>query len=335
PTRTTPPRATEAKRRKNNNPEPRSGRRKRKPATLWSDEESAQLMLWFLDCTRLRYFAAERSYRQAWDHVLEQSSQLWPQKLLTKDTISTKYFYEKKRWRALNELMTSGTSFTPDGLPDVSDEVWERYWARNGRRNRWLATKPIGDYDVYAEVFKDDRSTGEWIREPADIIRARNEQQEEETNQSGDAEDEEEVDEQGSPAPASQPRPARLTSTQQRRLDTDPDLHHARPVNTIQPEAAIVVPRQAQRGREKQTEATRLADGMIEAAAIVAAPKPVGAEDVAMAMEDIERRYKSSLTLDNLFNCSEYLCRWPVKATIYLRAGPELKARYLKEWKKG
>jgi hypothetical protein len=78
-----------------------------------------------------------------------------------------------------------------------------------------------------------------------------------------------------------------------------------------------------------------LAEGLIEAAGIVAAPKAVGADDIAIAIEDIKRRYGSILEIDDLFNCSEYLYKNSVKATVYLRAGPALKARYIEVWKRG
>lgn len=132
----------------------------------------------------------------------------------------------------------------------------------------------------------------------------------------------------------SAPRARPLSDAQRRNRDTDPDAHHHRAPTAIHPESVIIVPHQAQRGRGKQTEASRLAEGLIEAAGIVAAPRAVGADDVALAMEDIERRYRGTLEIDDLFSCSEYLCNNFVKAVVYLRAGPALKARYVQEWKK-
>ena len=121
-----------------------------------------------------------------------------------------------------------------------------------------------------------------------------------------------------------------MTAAQRRNRDTDPDAHHHRVATVVQPELVIVIPRQARRWRKSQTEASRLAEGLIEVAGIVTAPKAVGADDVALAMEDIERRYGGTIEIDDLFNCSEYLCNNSVKAAVYLRAWPALNAQYVK-----
>ncbi|KAK0655372.1 hypothetical protein B0T16DRAFT_451067 [Cercophora newfieldiana] len=150
-----------------------------------------------------------------------------------------------------------------------------------------------------------------------------------------DAEAGEDEQEQPSQPQPSTPAAPRLTSSQRRLRDSDPDRHHARAANTVQPEPVVVVPRQAQTGKEKQTEAAKLADGMIEAAAIVASPKAVGADDVAAATEDIECRYKGILSVEEVFRCSDYLCNYPVKATVYLKAQtPELKRMMVDDFKR-
>ncbi|KAK0620107.1 hypothetical protein B0T14DRAFT_520599 [Immersiella caudata] len=216
---------------------------------------------------------------------------MWPGKGPTNlGTISKYYSQRKRRLR----LMTCDTSFMEEGLPDISDAVWEGLWASHPGANRFIAIKPIGDHEVYAEVFVDGRSVGGAIMEPPDIIRARG--QEAETNQvagtSSDApkecddgsedreedrdreRDDEEDDGAGEgglptlPAPVTMPRARPLNAAQRRNRDTDPDSHYHRVATVVQPELVIVIPRQARSGRQSQTEASRLAEGVIEVVGI-------------------------------------------------------------------
>jgi hypothetical protein len=169
-------------------PPPSQAGSQRRPPVTWGIREVAQLMLWFLHCTREGFFQAERAgFKKAWQYTLEQAQAMWPEKGLTDSKcIAAKYYAERKKWRELMDLMTSGTSFTEDGLPNVSDAVWERFWASHPGATRTIATKPIGDHEVYAEVFATERSVGGAIMEPADILRARDQEAQEETNQAPD-----------------------------------------------------------------------------------------------------------------------------------------------------
>lgn len=127
--------------------------------------------------------------------------------------------------------------------------------------------------------------------EPPDIIMARD--QEAETNQaagtSSDApkdgddggeyreEDRDRDEDDGTgeegwptlPEPVSTPRARPLTAAQRRNRDTHPDAHYHRVATVVQPELVIVIPRQARSGRKSQTEASRLAEGLIEIVGIV------------------------------------------------------------------
>ncbi|KAK0716845.1 hypothetical protein B0T26DRAFT_750994 [Lasiosphaeria miniovina] len=169
-------------------PPPSQAGSQRRPPVAWGIREVAQLMLWFLHCTREGFFQAERAgFKKAWQYTLEQAQAMWPEKGLTDSKcIAAKYYAERKKWRELMDLMTSGTSFTEDGLPDVSDAVWERFWAAHPGATRTIATRPIGDHEVYAEVFATERSVGGAIMEPADILSARDQEAQEEINQASD-----------------------------------------------------------------------------------------------------------------------------------------------------
>ncbi|KAK0704545.1 hypothetical protein B0H67DRAFT_673605 [Lasiosphaeris hirsuta] len=165
-----------ARKKKKNNagaPPPRSqtgSQALRKQVVTWSQEEVAQLMLWYLDCTRDGLFTTERAnIKKAWKYTLEKAQAMWLEKDLTEKSISTKYHLERKKWRDLMELMTS-------------DTVWERFWATHPKASRSIATKPISDHEVYSEVYAHDRSVGSMIMEPTDIIRARDQEAEGETN---------------------------------------------------------------------------------------------------------------------------------------------------------
>jgi hypothetical protein len=49
---------------------------------------------------------------------------MWLKKGLTDSKcIAAKYYAERKKWRELIDLITSGTSFIEDGLPNVSNAV--------------------------------------------------------------------------------------------------------------------------------------------------------------------------------------------------------------------
>lgn len=51
-------------------------------------------------------------------------------------------------------------------------------------------------------------------------------------------------------------------------------------------------------------------------------------------IKDIEKRYNVTLAIKDLFNYLEYLYRNSIKATVYLKARPGLKARFVKDWKR-
>lgn len=58
--------------------------------------------------------------------MLEQAQAIWLEKGLTDSkSIVAKYYTKRKKWWELMDLMTFRTSFTEDGLLDMSDVVWE------------------------------------------------------------------------------------------------------------------------------------------------------------------------------------------------------------------
>lgn len=155
----------------------------------------------------------------------------------------------------------------------------------------WLRTNPLGDVDVYRSVFWRERASGNHIAEADDATDTQatdivEEELEEDYNRVGpvllDTESDEDNDNVAIVTPIQKKR--KLTSAQHR-IRTDPNLT---PTWGSTPSTVDVLVRHSsyhQRDRERDT--SILVASFKDSVAVLAAPRLAGADNVALATEDI------------------------------------------------
>lgn len=302
-------------------------------------------MLWFDDCRKRGLFNStkRRDYGPVWAEVVARCREEWPEYHWEEKVVRTKYDTEQRRFRLWKALMEySGVSLDPDtGLPVASDATWEQFVARYATKNRsvqWLRIQPLGDISVYESVFFRERATGSFIVEVDDIVDGTQASILDDFGDSGrDDPDLLDIDSGDDEAVRLSPtRRRRLTASQRRRQEIDPD-------QTPETESlpGVDVPARTTRKRNnRQSDIVALAGSLQTAAtalatAQTAAPQLPGTDAIAKAVSDIQQRFKDELPEEELVNCLRYLQNNPMGAVIWNGLDDSVKPGFLEGWKRG
>ena len=206
----------------------------------------------------------------------------------------------------------SGVSFNEaTQLPEAAELVWDSFPIRHPtskKNNAWLRYMPLGDREVYLSVFWRERATGALVAEAEELSIKPVSQHilDDGSTDDSDSYEEEGCDtdsgfeaEDSESEPFIPTRKRRLTAAQQHRLDTDPDSKHQRVGNLAVTEPPLTVPKGARRaktfsdrdalGISLETAASTLATASRDASRT--ALRPLGADDVAKAVTDLEGHF--------------------------------------------
>ncbi|KAI0901151.1 hypothetical protein F4806DRAFT_451223 [Annulohypoxylon nitens] len=142
----------------------------------WSKDETAAYMEHLAALTGQGYFNIDRgvTWRPAFFLLLNEIKKVSPNKPWTLESMRAKRKIEKKRWieyQALINDYTSGDGVDKSGRPIVSDQQWARFISKypTGKRLRII---PLGNKEIYARAFPNDRSTGGYMRAAGNITPA-------------------------------------------------------------------------------------------------------------------------------------------------------------------
>ncbi|KAK4234557.1 hypothetical protein C8A03DRAFT_18561 [Achaetomium macrosporum] len=317
---------------------PRKKAASNKPATqpkkvVWTREMTDLVMKWFSDCRDRGLFNStkKKDYTAAWLEVKDRCIERWPQLPWTTNHIALKYDTERRRFQLWKMLVDGYSGVTYDfetGLPRCSEATWEQFIKRNNTPSRsvlWLRTVPLGDVDVYRSVFFREQASGNYIAEAGDV---------EDGDDSGrdiaDLLDDNDSDDDAIALETPVPKKRKLTVAQRRRLETDPD-------QTPEPEseASIAVSSSVSRKRVRDRDSAVLANTLRESVAILAAPRLAGADDLATAVEDIQKLFAEEVSEEELMNCIECLQRVPMRAVMWNKLSLTMKKLYVSKWKVG
>ncbi len=140
---------------------------------VYTQASQEKVMQLFLEESRRRSFAIEKVAvtRPAFIRISKQMEQHFPAYPWSADKIKEKYTNEKRRYRAwLTFTAISGTGYNAEtGLVEAGDTTWEQYLAKYPK-NGWLQTIPLGNPELYAEVFHREKATGQYIRTASDLL---------------------------------------------------------------------------------------------------------------------------------------------------------------------
>lgn len=95
----------------------------------------------------------------------------FPQYPWSLQKVQDKMWNEKKRyWQFITILSISGVSYDDaSGLIQAPESIWESFLARDPKAG-WLRTQPLGNREVYAEVFHRERATGKYIKPATELL---------------------------------------------------------------------------------------------------------------------------------------------------------------------
>ncbi|KAL2125791.1 hypothetical protein VTI74DRAFT_2738 [Chaetomium olivicolor] len=299
-----------------------------------------QIMVWFEACRKRGLFNSTRKkdYGPVWAEVLGYCQERWPRYPWTKQSISSKYDNERRRfqqWKMLVDGYSGVTYNYETGLPYMSDSTWELFVKRHNTNSKsvvWLRTVPLGDVEIYRSVFFRERASGRYIAEIDDAIDTQSTTVVDlESDDSGrddpiqlDPESDSDIEDSAVQTPV--PSKRRLTAMQRRRIETDPDQTPASDSS-----ATINIPahKMSHNKRIQERDSTILANSFLETAMVLAAPRLPSADDVALAVEDIQKLFADVVDDDELLNCIEYLQGNPMRAVIWNKLGLSLKKKYI------
>ncbi|EAQ91722.1 predicted protein [Chaetomium globosum CBS 148.51] len=314
---------------------------------VFSKEMTAQVMLWFNECRKKGMFnsSKKKDYGPIWQEVFERCQEQWPRFPWKPNIIATKYDTERQRYQQWKMLVDGYSGVTFDytaNLPCVSESTWEQFVLRNNTLSKsvtWLRTIPLGDVDVYRSVFWRERASGNHIAEADDAADTQatdvvEEELEEDSNRDVpvmlDTESDEDDDNVAAVTPIQKKR--KLTSAQQHRIRTDPNLT---PTRGSTPSTVDVPVRHSSHRRDRERDSSILAASFKDSITILAAPRLAGADDVALATEDIQKLFADKVDGSELLNYIDYLQRNPMSAVMWNKLSLALKRLYIDRWKEG
>ncbi|KAK3946984.1 hypothetical protein QBC32DRAFT_355962 [Pseudoneurospora amorphoporcata] len=317
---------------------------------LYTREMTDQLMVWFGECKAAGLFkrGKTKKFGPAWQYVFDLALEKYPNQPWTLKAIAQKYDTERKRfvmWKKL--ITTSGVGYDwSSNVPTASEEIWDRFFARhNTERKNYhrLRTTPLGNRDVYEEVFRKERVAGHHIREAGDRsgdedgsdrdddVSSSSSDSDGDGSDNGRDEGEEvqvEQEEVGST------RKRRETPTQREARLTDPDrtpLHNVEdPISVKYKRTPRIVNSTTSRGDGDEE---RLSQSMLMAAAVLAAPELPGAAAFQKAVEDISKRFTGKITGEEMMRVLDFLEANPMTAVKYNGCGNEMRWMYVNKWK--
>jgi len=128
----------------------------------------------FLECKNNQLLNSSKpsELSRAWNLVFEWAKDRWPAMNWSSGTksIRDKYNIERKRFRLWKTLVeSSGVELCPlTSLPQATEEKWKEFLSRNSNA-KWLKTRPLGNVEIYRELFWQESGTGDHFREPDDM----------------------------------------------------------------------------------------------------------------------------------------------------------------------
>ncbi|EAQ90761.1 predicted protein [Chaetomium globosum CBS 148.51] len=140
---------------------------------VFSREITTRVMQLFLDETRAGALKDTKASFQkpAMERILKAMEAEFPRFTWAVDKVRAKYKNERRRYRMLLTLLAiSGVNFSHEtGLPSAPDNVWKSFLKKYPKAN-WLRTTSIGDRDVYAEVYHNEKASGRHIKEARQLV---------------------------------------------------------------------------------------------------------------------------------------------------------------------
>lgn len=258
-----------------------------------------------------------KQWGPVWEKLVSTLSSEYPEYQWSKRVVSNKYSTEKKRYsRFITFLARSGTSYDEEsGLVQGSDEAFEAMM-RKYPDSGWLRKTPLGDRDVYGDVFWRERASGEEI-DPISL------------SEGTDEEEASTADEGESAAtPASRSRHTREDSG-------DPDLAlTSSSMATIPPTIEIPILAARRRARE------RVEDALLASLEGTTShfSKSRGADDVTIASKDLQARYGGREGQPGLYSpeivlsCLEKFIREPLNAVVWNTMQEDMKDVRIEQW---
>ncbi|KAK4235782.1 hypothetical protein C8A03DRAFT_36342 [Achaetomium macrosporum] len=288
---------------------------------IFSREMTARIMELFLDETRAGALKDTKASLQkpAMERILRRLQSEYPRHPWELDKVREKYKNERRRYRLLLTLLAiSGVSYSDEsGLPRAPDNVWDTFLAKYPKGS-WLRTSSIGNREVYAEVYHQEKATGRHIKEARLLV--------------GQGQVASDVD-----------FDVNFSTVEDSSGDTD--LEDPDDNSDIDNDIAVVasprrsVPRGAGRSsrRSRDTGITAVADsiGRLAESNVIAStrvvPELTGAEDIRLAIKDFQEDFASTMAPSSMAKVINKLAT-PTWALVWNNLSKEMKVEYSKQW---
>lgn len=261
-----------------------------------------------------------KQWGPVWEKLVSTLSSEYPQLRWSKRVVSNKYSTEKKRYsRFITFLARSGTSYDEEsGLVQGSDEAFEAM-LRKHPDSGWLRSTPLGNRDVYGDVFWRERASGEEI-DPISLSEGTDEEE-------ASTADEEDL----AATPASRSRHTREDSG-------DPDLAlTSSSMASMPPIMEIPILAARRRARERVEDAI-LASLEMTTSHLSKSQKSQGADDVTIASKDLQARYGGREGQPGLYSpeivlsCLEKFIKEPLNAVVWNTMQEDMKDARIEQW---
>lgn len=258
-----------------------------------------------------------KQWGPVWEKLVSTLSSEYPHLRWSKKVVSNKYSTEKKRYsRFITFLARSGTSYDEEsGLVQGSDEAFEAMMRRYPDSG-WLRSTPLGDRDVYDDVFWRERASGEDL-DPISL---------------SEGPDEEEVSTADEEDPAATPAGG---SRHTREDSGDPDLAlTSSSMASIPPVMEIPILAARRRARE------RVEDAWMASLERTTShfSKSQGADEVTIASKDLQARYGGREGQPGLYSpeivvsCLEKFVATPLNAVVWNTMQEDMKDVRMEQW---
>ncbi|KAK3954743.1 hypothetical protein QBC32DRAFT_335324 [Pseudoneurospora amorphoporcata] len=270
---------------------------------LYTREMTDQMMVWFGECKAAGLFRSGKTkkFGPAWQYVFDLAIERYPNQPWTLKAIVQKYDTERKRFVI--------------------------FFARHNTERKnyyWLRTTPLGNRDIYEEVFRKERVAGHHIREAGngsggedgsdrddDISNSSSDSDREGDDDGGDEGGEVQVEQEK----VGSTRKRRETPVQREARLTDPDRT---PLHDVEDPVSVKYKRTPRKvnstaGRSNSDE-ERLSQWM-------------------KAVEDISKRFIGKITGEKMMRVLDFLEANPMTVVKYNGCGNEMRWMYVNKWK--